>query len=126
MLGDTLAYAQDPAPGGEAPAILQFGPLVIILGLAYVLLIRPQRQQERTHRTMLANLKRNDEVMTSGGIYGRVVALTEGVVTLEIAPSVQIRVERNQIKTLARQTAGEDKERRRDREREKDREKGRP
>ncbi len=118
MLGE-IAYAQVPTPSGEAPAILQFGPLVIILGLAYVLLIRPQRQQEREHRTMLSNLKRNDEVMTSGGIFGRVVTLTEGVVTLEIAPNVQIRVERGQVKTLAKPVGGEDKERRRDRDREK-------
>jgi preprotein translocase subunit YajC len=117
-----LAFAQAPGAAGEPPIFLQFGPLVIILGLAYVLLIRPQRQQEREHRMMLANLKRNDEVMTAGGIYGRVMGLTEGVVTLEIAPNVQVRVDRSQVKTLVKPPAAEEKERRR----EKDREKGKP
>jgi len=114
-----LAFAQTPAAGGEPPMFLQFGPLVIILGLAYVLLIRPQRQQEREHRMLLANLKRNDEVMTSGGLYGRVVALTESVVTLEVAPNVNVRVERSQVKTLVKPPAVEDKERRREKDREK-------
>ena len=117
-----LAYAQSQGPQHQSPAFLQFGPLIIILALAYLLLIRPQRQQEKEHRTMLANLKRNDEVTTNGGIYGRVVGLTETVVTLEVAPNVQVRVERSQIKSLAKSSAGDEKERRRD----KDKEKGKP
>ena len=115
-----LAYAQSPAPRGESPAFLQFGPLVIILALAYVLLIRPQRQQEKQHRTMLENLKRNDEVITSGGIYGRIVTLTDTVLTLEVTPTVQVRVERSQIKSLVKPPAAEEKERRRDKDREKE------
>ena len=112
-----LAYAQ--TSGQESPAFLQFGPLIIILVLAYVLLIRPQRQQEKQHRTMLSNLKRNDEVTTTGGIYGRIVGLTETVVTLEVAPNVQVRVERSQVKSLAKSPAGEEKERRREKDKEK-------
>jgi preprotein translocase subunit YajC len=114
-----LAFAQAGATPGEPPAFLQFGPLVIILGLAYLLLIRPQRQQERQHRMMLANLKRNDEVTTTGGIHGRVVALGEQVVTLEIAPNVHVRVERSQVKALVKPPAPEEKERRREKDREK-------
>jgi preprotein translocase subunit YajC len=113
------ALAQTAAASGEPPLFLQFGPLVIILGLAYVLLIRPQRQQEREHRMMLANLKRNDEVVTGGGLYGRVVGLTESVVTLEVAPNVHVRVDRSQVKTLVKAPAAEEKERRRERDREK-------
>jgi preprotein translocase subunit YajC len=117
-----LAHAQSAGSQGGSPAFLQFGPLIIILGLAYVLLIRPQRQQEKQHREMLANLKRNDEVTTTGGLYGRIVALTDVVVTLEVAPNVQVRVERSQIKNLAKAAGGDEKERRR----EKDKEKGKP
>lgn len=118
MLAD-LAYAQSTAPAADVPAFHQFVPFVIILGLAYVLLIRPQRQQEREHRMMLANLKRNDEVMTTGGIYGRVMGLTESVATLEIAPNVHIRVERSQVKSLVKAQGGDEKERRRDKEKDK-------
>jgi preprotein translocase subunit YajC len=93
----------------------------MIVVFAYLLLWRPQRQQEKDHRTMLANLKRNDEVTTSGGIYGRIVGLTDHVVTLEVAPSVQVRVDRSQIKSLSKPPPAEEKERRRGKEREKER-----
>jgi preprotein translocase subunit YajC len=63
-------------------------------------LIRPQQKRAKQHQEMLGKLKKNDEVMTSGGIYGKVVALTENVVTLEVAPNVRIRVNRPQISTV--------------------------
>jgi preprotein translocase subunit YajC len=117
-----IAFAQTGGAAGDAPAFLQFGPLVIILGLAYFLLIRPQRQQEREHRAMLANLKRNDEVTTSGGLLGRVVSLTDAVVIIEVAPKVQVRVERAQVKSLLKPQGGDEKDAKRDKE--KDKEKG--
>jgi preprotein translocase subunit YajC len=56
----------------------------------------------KEQREMLQKLKKNDEVMTSGGIYGRVVALNDNVVTLEVAPNVRIRVHRPQISALVK------------------------
>ena len=123
MLSD-LAYAQSGPAGDGMQAFLQsqIPFLIIIIALGYLLLIRPQRQQEKQHRTMLANLKRNDEVTTTGGLFGRIVGLTDAVVTLEVAPNVQVRVERSQIRNLVKAPAGDEKERRR----EKDKEKGKP
>jgi preprotein translocase subunit YajC len=95
-----LAYAQ-VAPGFSGPGqILSFLPLVLIFVIFYFLLIRPQQKKAKQHQEILAKLKRNDEVMTSGGIYGKVVALTENVVTLEVAPNVRIRVSRPQISAV--------------------------
>ena len=111
-----IAFAQTGGAGGEAPAFLQFGPLIIIVGLAYFLLIRPQRQQEREHRSMLEKLKRNDEVTTSGGLFGKVVTLSDTVVTLEVAPKVHVRVERSQIKGLVKGPGGEEKDQRREKD----------
>ncbi len=120
MLGE-LAYAQSVLPTDGLRSILQsqIPFFIIIIALGYLLLIRPQRQQENQRRTMLANLKRNDEVTTNGGILGRIVGLTETVVTLEVAPNVQVRVERSQIKSLAKSPAGDEKERRREKDKEK-------
>jgi preprotein translocase subunit YajC len=118
MLPD-LAYAQVP-DGGALPGILQ-SPLpmvLIILVIFYFLVMRPQQQKEKHHRTMLENLKRNDEVTTSGGMYGRVVSLNDKVVTLEIAPNVRVRVDRAQIAALVAAPKGADKDK--DREREKE------
>ncbi|HEX7226546.1 MAG TPA: preprotein translocase subunit YajC, partial [Candidatus Binatia bacterium] len=66
----------------------------------YFLLIRPQQKKAKEHQQMLGKLKKNDEVMTSGGIYGKVIALTDNIVTLEVAPNVRIRVNRPQISAV--------------------------
>jgi preprotein translocase subunit YajC len=95
-----LAYAQG-FPGVDGPGqLLSFLPLILIFVVFYFLLIRPQQKKAKQHQEMLGKLKRNDEVMTSGGIYGKVVALADNVVTLEVAPNVRIRVNRPQISTV--------------------------
>ena len=67
----------------------------------YFLLIRPQTQKAKQHTEMLKALKRNDEVVTTGGLIGRIHELGDKVVTLEIAPNVRVRVERPQIASLS-------------------------
>lgn len=92
----SLAQAAQP-PGA---VLQQFMPLILILGVFYFLLVRPQQKRAKEHRELLANLKRNDAVVTSGGMYGRIIDLGESVVTLEIAPNVRIKHERAQIGSL--------------------------
>jgi len=95
-----IAYAQAiPGIGGPGQ-MLSFLPLVLIFVIFYFLLIRPQQKKAKQHQEMLGKLKKNDEVMTSGGIYGRVLSLADNVVTLEVAPNVRIRVNRPQISTV--------------------------
>jgi preprotein translocase subunit YajC len=95
-----LAYAQ-AAPGIGGPGqMLSFLPLILIFVVFYFLLIRPQQKKAKQHQEMLGKLKKNDEVMTSGGIYGKVVSLADHVVTLEVAPNVRIRVNRPQISAV--------------------------
>ncbi len=101
------AWAQ-AAQGGAPPALMNMLPLVLVVVVFYLLLFRPQQQKAKEHRTMLANLKRNDEVVTSGGLYGKIVALNDKVVTLEIAPNVRVRIDRPQIASLARSSQPED------------------
>jgi preprotein translocase subunit YajC len=73
---------------------------VLVFIIFYFLLIRPQQKKAKEHQQMLGKLKKNDEVMTSGGIYGKVTALTDNIVTLEVAPNVRIRVNRPQISAV--------------------------
>ena len=101
------AWAQ-AGPGGSPSPLVNFAPLVLIFVVFYFLLIRPQQQKAKDHRMMLANLKRNDEVITAGGIYGKIISLTDKVVTLEIAPNVRVRVDRPQITSLAKAGQPED------------------
>jgi len=98
------AWAQAVPGSHPPPALMQFAPLILIFGVFYFLLIRPQQQKAKEQRLMIANLKRNDEVITTGGLYGKVVALADKVVTLEIAPNVRVRVDRQQIAGMANST----------------------
>lgn len=74
--------------------------LILIFGLMYFLMIRPQRQQQRKHQEMLSNLKVGDEVITAGGIYGDVVGVEPDRISLEIAEDVEIEVARRSIATI--------------------------
>lgn len=95
-----MAFAQiGQAPSGPS-MLVSFFPLILVFLIFYLLLIRPQQKKVKEHREMLEKLKKNDDVMTSGGIYGKVVALSDNVVTLEVAPNVRIRVHRPQISAL--------------------------
>ncbi len=109
MIG--TAWAQGSGASGVGPgALVQLAPLILVFVVFYFLLIRPQQQKQREHTTMLANLKRNDEVVTNGGLYGVVINLGENVVTLEIAPNIRVRVDRQQIAQLAKGREGGEKE----------------
>jgi preprotein translocase subunit YajC len=95
-----IAYAQT-APGTGGPSqLISFLPLLLVFVIFYFLLIRPQQKKAKEHQQMLSKLKKNDEVMTSGGIYGKVTNLADNVVTLEVAPNVRIRVHRPQISAV--------------------------
>jgi preprotein translocase subunit YajC len=74
--------------------------LIAMFGFLYLLLIRPQRQQQRKHAEMLGNLKPGDEVVTAGGIYGEVVQLDAERVMVEIDEDVKIAVARRSIASV--------------------------
>jgi len=97
----SAAFAQQ-APAGApsgAPAspLLNLVPFVVMLGIMYMLMIRPQMKKQKQHQEFLVQLKRGDEVVTSSGILGRIEGLTDIFATLEIAPGVRIKILRTQI-----------------------------
>jgi preprotein translocase subunit YajC len=94
------AWAQAGGGASGPPTLVNFLPLVLVFVVFYFLLIRPQQQKAKEHRVLLDNLKKNDEIITSGGLYGRVLALADDVVTVEIAPNVKVRINRPQIATV--------------------------
>ena len=74
-------------------AIAQFIPLILIFGIMYVLLIRPQQQKMKQHQAMVAALRRGDQVVTQGGLIGKVVKVKDdGELDVEIADGVKVRV----------------------------------
>lgn len=80
-----------------APAWMQFVPFVIIIGVFYFFLIRPQAKKQKETQTFLQALKVGDQVVTASGILGRIAAMTDQIVTLEVANAVQIKVLRAQV-----------------------------
>ena len=94
----SVAYAADTA---QSPGMLNMVPLLLMLGVLYVLVFMPQRKRMKAHQTLIAALKHGDSVITASGIYGEITGLTEKVVTLKIADDVRIKVSRPQIAGLA-------------------------
>jgi preprotein translocase subunit YajC len=91
------ALAQAPAGGSQPSAIVQMIPFIAVLAIMYFLMIRPQMKRQKQHQEFLSKIKRGDEVLTSGGILGRIEGLTDQYVTLEIAPDVRIKILRSQV-----------------------------
>lgn len=82
--------------------LLQFFPLIIIFFIFYILLIRPQKKQEKQRQNMLKNIKKNDEVVTTAGIYGVVLNVKDKTLTLRIDDNVKIEIERSAISRIER------------------------
>ena len=91
------AYAASASP---APEWTSFLPLVVIFVLFWFMLIRPQMKQAKEQRRMLEALQKGDEVITAGGIVGKVTKVGDAYVSIEIAPEVSINVQKQTVQTL--------------------------
>lgn len=80
--------------------LLQFAPMFLIFALFYVLMIVPSRKRQKALQQLLENLKKGDRVVTSGGLYGEVAAVTDGMVVLKVADNVKVRVAKSAITGL--------------------------
>jgi preprotein translocase subunit YajC len=100
----TPAYAQ-AADGGAAGAFLQFLPLILIFAIMYFLLIRPQQKKMKEHQAMVEALRRGDQVVTQGGLIGKVTKVKEGnELEVELAEGVKVRVVKNTIAQVMSKT----------------------
>jgi len=98
----TPAYAQSLGGGG---ALTSFVPLILIFAIMYFLLIRPQQKKVKDHRAMVEAVRRGDQVITQGGIFGKVTKVKEGdEVEIEIAKEVTIRVVKSTLSTVITKT----------------------
>ena len=94
------AYAQAAGAATQTDTLLTFLPMVAIFVVFYFLLIRPQQNKQKEARAMLDALEKGNEVVTAGGVLGRIVKLDEQYVTVEVAPNVQMVVQRGAISQL--------------------------
>ena len=93
----STAAAQAQGPAGQPSFMVQMLPLVLIFVVFYFLLIRPQTKRAKEHRAMIAALETGAEVVTSGGILGKITELSDQYVTVEIAEGVKVKVQRHTI-----------------------------
>ncbi len=98
FINDAYAAAATAAQGSALSGTLI--QLALILLIFYFLLIRPQQKRNKAHQDMVAALKVGDKVMTNGGVYGKVTKVNGTELSLEIAPDVNIKIERMAISSL--------------------------
>lgn len=92
------AYAQNAAPQGSG--LMGFLPLILIFVVFYFMLIRPQMKRAKEHRQLVAGLSKGDEVVTNGGLLGRITDVSESFVTLELAENVEVRLQRHAVASV--------------------------
>ncbi|HCU25930.1 MAG TPA: preprotein translocase subunit YajC [Deltaproteobacteria bacterium] len=84
-----------------------FLPLLIVFGIFYFLILRPQQKQAKKHAEMLKAVTKGDQVVTTGGIHGKIVGVADNILTLEIADNIKIKIERSGIQGLKSTEKGE-------------------
>jgi preprotein translocase subunit YajC len=82
--------------------IAQLLPMVLIFGIFYFLVIRPERKKQKDHQDLIANLKKNDEVITTSGIHGTVVNVKETTVVLRLDDNCRVEFEKNAVVTVVK------------------------
>ena len=103
------AYAQAAgaaaAPGGATAFLVQFAPLLLLFVAGWFLLIRPQQKRQRDHAATIAAVRKSDQVVTAGGVVGKVTKVEDAFVELEIAPNTRIRVVKATLAEVTTSTA---------------------
>ena len=90
--------------GGLMAGLLSFSPFILIIVVFYFLLIRPQQQRLKAHRAMVESLRKGDEVVTSGGLLGKVIKVADDEATVEIADGVRVKVVKSTISDVRNRT----------------------
>lgn len=105
-MGAPGAEGSGRAGGGDFSFIIL---MVAVFAIFYFLLIRPQQKKQKELREMIGNLQHGDVVITNGGLHGKITALTDQVVTLEIADNTRVKVARNAIAGVVQKGGGQPK-----------------
>jgi len=100
FISDAIAEAAGPAAAGQADPLMS---LILPLGLVvlfYFFLIRPQSKRQKEHRQMVSDLQKGEEVITTGGILGKITNVTDDFVTLEISKDVSFNLQKSAVQTI--------------------------
>ncbi len=94
------AYAEGAAPAPQGGGIMEFLPLVALLAVFYFLILRPQQKRAKEHKAMVEALQKGDEVVTIGGVLGKVTKVGDDNVAVEIADNVVVQVQKAAVQNV--------------------------
>ena len=100
VMGFFIADAHAQFGGGEGDPTFSFIMLIALFAVFYFVLIRPQSKRQKEHKAMVASLSKGDEVVTNGGLLGKITNVGDSFVTIEIADGLQVRIQRLSIAAL--------------------------
>jgi len=95
-----ISDAMAAAPQGQGDQLMSFLPLIVIFVVFYFLLIRPQSKKAKEHKQMVGSLAKGDEVVTNGGLLGRISKVGESFLEVELADGVTVKVQRQAVASL--------------------------
>lgn len=94
------AHAEEASRASQSAGIIDFVPLILIFVVFYFMLIRPQMKRTKEHKALVEALAKGDEVMTNGGLAGRVTDLGDNFALVEIAAGTEVKIQRQSITTI--------------------------
>jgi len=100
LISTAMAQSADAPPGGAMGPIMNLLFPIILIAAFYFLLIRPQTKRAKEHKQMVEGLKKGDEVVTGGGMLGRITDIGENFLQVEIADGVQVKVQKQAVGSL--------------------------
>lgn len=99
FISDAMAQDAGAAVGGDS-GMINFVFLIVLFAIFYFLLLRPQMKRAKEHKKMTQDLGKNDEVVTAGGVAGKVVKVEDNFVTMQVAVDVELLIQKNSITSL--------------------------
>ena len=99
MIGNAFAQATGGAGAGDA-GMLSFLPIILMFVVLYIFMIRPQMKRAKETKQMIDALQKGDEVITAGGVIGKITKIGDAYLSLEIAPNTEINVQRGSVQML--------------------------
>jgi preprotein translocase subunit YajC len=105
FISPAYAQASGAAPSAGASAFMSFAPLILIFVIFYFLLIRPQQKRMKAHQAMIADAQVRDEVVTNGGLVGKVTKVDDAYLEIEIAQGVKVKVVKSMLADIRKHGA---------------------
>ena len=97
FIADDVAQAGSAAGSG---GIISFLPMILLFVVFYFLLIRPQQKHQKDHQNMVAELAKGDEIVTMGGILGKITSIDENFISIEVAQGTELKIQRAAVQTM--------------------------